>query len=62
MGKSICLSSFTASSITFGCIYLKITAEDFPVISHGLIQCLTPLAEKDPSNITHIHPLGSGIV
>jgi hypothetical protein len=62
MGKSIFLSSFIASVTTFECIYLRITAEDFPVISQGLIQCLIPFAEYEPSSITHMQPLGKGIV
>lgn len=62
IGKSTFLSYFIASPTTFGCIYLRITAEDLPVMSQGLIQCFTPLAEYEPSSITQIHPLGRGIV
>lgn len=57
-------------TIIKGCICLRIKAEDFPVISHGRMQCLTPLEAYEFSkikkysipSITHIHPLGKGIV
>lgn len=62
IGRSTIRSYFMASFTTVGCIYLRITAEDFPVISHGLIQCLTPFAEKDPSSMTQMQPLGRGMV
>ena len=50
------------NTTTCECICLRITAALFPVISHGLTQCFTPFAAYEFYPITHIHPLGKGII